>query len=98
MAAPKAATIKPFMLEEKKEGPRQVVSEISVNKWIGCVITNIKMETNWYPFTVTGYSWDQKKVVNQGKEDAGIAQNIEAMLEYIGQYAPNCLPRYNSVG
>ena len=90
MVAPKAASIKPFMLE-KKEGPRQVVSETSVNKWIGCLVTNIKKETDWCPFTASDYSWDQKKVVNRGKADAATARNIEAMLEYISQYTPNCL-------
>ena len=90
MAAPKAALIKPFMLE-KTEGLKQVVSKTSVNKWIGCLLTNIKKEAEWLPLTVTDYDWDQKKVINQGKPNVVTAHHINTMLEYIIMYAPNCL-------
>ena len=86
------ATIKPFVLEEKKEGAKQSVSEISVNKWIGCLLANIKKDEAWRPLAVADITWQQKRVANRGQE-AATAQNIDAMLEYISQYAPNCLYR-----
>ena len=88
----KVNSIKPFFLEEKKQGPKQLVSETSVNKWEGCILTNIKKDDKWLPFTAQGYTWDPKKTLNRGK-DAATAKNIDAMLEYISQYAPNCLYR-----
>ena len=56
-------------------------------------MTNIKKETDWCPFTAADYVWDQKKVLNRGKANAATARNIDAMVEYISTYAPNCLYR-----
>ena len=42
--------LKPFMLEEKKEGASRTVSETTVNKWKGCILANIKKEEKWIPF------------------------------------------------
>ena len=77
-------------MEEKKEGPRNAVSEVTANKWQGCMLTNIKKEESWLP--LVNETWQPKKITNRGKT-AEIATKIDSMLEYISQYAPNCLYR-----
>ena len=42
--ASKVGHIKPFYLEDKKEGPDNRVSEVSVSMWQECIIANIKKE------------------------------------------------------
>ena len=80
------------MLEEKKEGAKQTVSETTVNKWEGCLLNNIRKEDKWLPLIAPTYNWSQKKVINHGK-DAAASASIDSMLEYIAQYTPNCLYR-----
>ena len=41
MAVSKVGQLKPFMIEEKKQGPN-TVSEVTANKWQGCKLANIK--------------------------------------------------------
>ena len=35
MATSKVGQLKPFMIEEKKEGPNNSISEVTANKWKG---------------------------------------------------------------
>ena len=44
MASTKAGQLKPFMIEEKKDGPNRTISEVTANKWQGCILANIKKE------------------------------------------------------
>ena len=62
--ASKIGQLKPFMLEEKKEGPNKTVSETTANKWQGCIIANIKKEEKWLPF-LSPKTWGQKKATNR---------------------------------
>ena len=90
----KIGQIKPFRIEEKKEGPLNKVSEVSFTKWRGCMLANIKKEEKWHPFLTS--EWSAKKTTNRGLDGAEAAANsllIDAMLEYVSQYAPNCLYR-----
>ena len=92
----KAGHIKPFSLEDRKEGPDNKVSEVSVNKWQGCIIANVKREDKWHKFLPAGdkSEWQPKKVTDRGfdgETKAVDALQLEVMLEYISQYAPNCL-------
>ena len=90
----KIGQLKPFMIEEKKEGPSRSVSEVTANKWQGCMLANIKKEEKWSP--LIGKTWGLKKTANRGlagaTADADCAQ-IDMMLEYVSQYAPNALYR-----
>ena len=92
--ASKIGQLKPFMLEEKKEGASRTVSETTVNKWKGCILANVKKEEKWIPFI--SKKWKPKKVPNRGltgsSADADSLQ-IDTLLEYISQYAPNALYR-----
>ena len=47
MAVSKVGQLKPFMIEEKKDGPNNTVSGVTANKWQGCMLVNIKKEANW---------------------------------------------------
>ena len=47
MASSKIGQLKPFMLEEKKEGPNNTISEVTANKWKGAILANIKKEEKW---------------------------------------------------
>ena len=90
----KIGQLKPFMIEDKKEGPTNSVSETTANKWKGCILANIKKEEKWLPHIST--SWAQKKVPNRGFTGVDAATKctqVDAMLEYISQYAPNALYR-----
>ena len=49
----KIGHLKPFMIEEKKEGPNRTVSEATANKWQGCILANIKKEEKWLPYLNT---------------------------------------------
>ena len=44
MVNTKAGHLKPFMIEEKKDGLNRTVSEVTANKWQGCILANIKKE------------------------------------------------------
>ena len=60
MASSKAGQLKPFMIEEKKEGPDNVISEVTANKWKGSILANIKKEEKWV--TLISRTWEPKKV------------------------------------
>ena len=90
----KIGQLKPFMIEEKKEGPGRSVSEITANKWQGCMLANIKKEDKWVP--LLSKTWKPKKTTNRGLvggDAVADSTQIDAMLEYISQYAPNALYR-----
>ena len=92
--ASKVGQLKPFMLEEKKEGASRTVSETTVNKWKGCILANIKKEDKWIPFVTK--KWKPKKISNRGLEGNSAAADslqIDTLLEYVSQYAPNALYR-----
>ena len=90
----KVGQLKPFMLEEKKEGASRTVSETTVNKWKGCMLANIKKEEKWIPFVTK--TWKPKKISNRGIEGNSAAADsllVDTLLEYVSQYAPNALYR-----
>ena len=92
--ASKVGHLKPFMLEEKKEGASRTVSETTVNKWKGCILANVKKEEKWIPFV--SKKWKPKKVSNRGLEGNSAEADslqIDTLLEYVSQYAPNALYR-----
>ena len=92
--ASKVGHLKPFMLEEKKEGVSRTVSETTVNKWKGCMLANIKKDEKWIPFV--SKKWKSKKTLNRGLEGNSAAADslqIDTLLEYVSQYAPNALYR-----
>ena len=88
--ASKVGHLKPFYIEEKKEGPNQTVSDVTFNKWQGSILANIRKEEKWA--TVMTLTWQAKKVTNRGVT-AENAQQIDLMLAYIAQYAPSVLYR-----
>ena len=47
-----AGQLKPFLIEEKREGPLNNISEATGNKWIGNLTANIKKEENWLNFNL----------------------------------------------
>ena len=66
--ASKAGQLKPFYLEDKKEGPSQTISDATFTKWQGSIIANIRKEEKWAPFLTT--NWLTKKVPNRGFDSA----------------------------
>ena len=94
MATSKVGQLKPFMIEEKKEGPNNSISEVTANKWKGSIIANIKKEEKWV--ALISQTWEPKKITNRGltgNDAAAKATQIDLMLEYVSQYAPNALYR-----
>ena len=94
MSSSKVGQLKPFMIEEKKEGPSRSVSEITANKWQGCMTANIKKEEKWVPLMTK--TWQPKKTASRGFTGASAADDntqVDLMLEYVSQYAPNALYR-----
>ena len=89
----KVGQLKPFLIEEKREGPLNSISEATANKWIGNLTANIKKDEQWLP--LVNRSWGKKKISNRGfpAADTTSANHVQNMLEYISQYAPNCLYR-----
>ena len=90
----KVGQLKPFMLEEKKEGPENTISETTFNKWKGCMIANIKKEDKWLP--LISLTWQGQKSAHRGftgDDAASQSTQVDALLEYIAQYAPNALYR-----
>ena len=82
------------MIEEKKEGPSRSVSEVTANKWQGCILANIKKEEKW--ISLLDKTWKAKKNANKGLAGADAAATCaqaDLMLEYVSQYAPNALYR-----
>ena len=93
--ASKIGQLKPFMIEEKKEGPQKSVSETTANKWQGCMIANIKKEEKWLPL-LSPKTWQPKKTLNRGfigDEAVANANQVDMLLEYVSQYAPNAVYR-----
>ena len=90
----KVGQLKPFFLEEKKEGPLQTVSEATFSKWQGSIQANVRKEEKWAPLLTK--RWEPKKVNKRGLSgstaDDDLLQ-IDLMLAYIAQYAPNALYR-----
>ena len=90
----KVGQLKPFMIEEKKEGPNKSISEVTANKWQGCMVANIKKEEKWVP--LMSRTWQPKKTLNRGLTGNTAAEDstqVDQMLEYVSQYAPNALYR-----
>ena len=46
----KVGQLKPFLIEEKREGPLNSISEATENKWIGNLTANIKKDEQWLTF------------------------------------------------
>ena len=90
----KVGQLKPFYLEEKKEGPQQTISEATYSKWHGCVLANIRKEEKSTPLLTK--QWKPNKTVDHGltgESATDHALQIDLMLAYIAQYAPNALYR-----
>ena len=88
----KVGQLKPFMIEEKKEGSNKSISEVTANKWQGCMVANIKTEEKWVPLMCR--TWQPKKTLNRGHTGNTAAEDstqVDQMLEYVSQYAPNAL-------
>ena len=82
------------MLEEKKEGASRTVSETTLNKWKGCILADLKKEEKWIPFISN--KWKPKKISNRGLSGTSAEEDstqIDTLLEYVSQYAPNALYR-----
>ena len=92
-------------IEDRKDANNRV-SETTANKWKGSVLQNIRKEPRWVP--LLDLVWRPKKVPNRGLDPrpaqagpppvpevpaAAIAADVDSMLEYISQYAPNSLYR-----
>ena len=92
--ASKVGLLKPFHLEDKREGPAKTVTETTVNKWEGCILANIKKEEKW--LKLIPKTWSNKKATNRGftgTDSENDATQVDMMLEYVSQYAPNALYR-----
>ena len=57
----KVGQLKTFMLEEKKEGPDNAISETTFNKWKGCMVANVKKEDKWLPFVSQTWLSEKEK-------------------------------------
>ena len=65
---------------------------MTANKWKGCMLANIRKEDKLAP--LISATWQPKKINNRGftGADAEAKCNlVDAMLEYVSQYAPNAL-------
>ena len=83
MTASKVGYLKPFMLEVKKM-LKCSVSEVTMNKWQGCMIANIKKEEKGIPFLSS--TWGAKKLLNcglTGEEADSNATQIDLLLECV---------------
>ena len=91
--ARKATQLKPFLIEERREGPLNAISEATANKWQGNLTANIRKEESWLP--LVNAVWSGKKTPNRGfpEDDTASSNSVQQMLEYVSQFAPNCLYR-----
>ena len=92
--ASKVGQLKPFYLEEKKEGPSQSISDATFTKWQGSILSNIRKEDKWTPFI--SRTWSHKKEPNRGftsNTAEADSKQVDLMLAYIAQYAPSVLYR-----
>ena len=48
----KVGQLKPFLIEEKREGPLNSISEATANKWIGNLTANLKKYEQWLPLVL----------------------------------------------
>ena len=80
MAPSKVGQLKPFLIEERREGPLNSISEATANKWQGNLTANIKNEENWMP--LINATWSNKKTPNRGypQEDTTSANYVQQML------------------
>ena len=93
----KVGLLKPFHNENKKESNGSV-SEVTANKWQGCMLQNICKEPKWIP--LLELEWGNKKTPNRGvtprPKEAGppvvpsvpaadITVLIDSVLEYVSQ-------------
>ena len=92
--ASKIGQLKPFYLEDKKEGPSQTISDATYTKWQGSILANIRKEDKWTPFLTT--NWSPKRIPNRGfntNTAVADAKQVDLMLAYLAQYAPGVLYR-----
>ena len=92
--ASKVGQLKPFYLEEKKEGPSQSISDATFTKWQGSILSNIRKEDKWTPFI--SRTWSHKKEPNRGftsNTAEADSKQVDLMLAYIAQYALSVLYR-----
>ena len=93
----KSGSLKPFYLEEKKSGPRGIILETTASKWKQVCLQNMRKDDKWRP--LLGIVWDcravSKGLVDGADEQANVtkATNVDAMLTYVAQYAPEALFR-----
>ena len=105
MTTNKVGYLKPFNLEDRKD-TNGSVNETTVNKWQGCMIQNVRKDQRW--ILLLELEWQPKRVNNRGVVGrpavagppvvpavpaAAVAADIDAMLEYVSQFSPNCLYR-----
>ena len=87
--------VKPFRLDDcKKVNGR--LPDTTIAKWRGLLMSYIQKETEW-KFIHQGSSddkkWDKATVEKRGLTDDKKVEHINAVLEFIAQYAPSCLYR-----
>ena len=95
----KAATLKPFHLEDKKNSDGSV-SEATVARWENVILRNIRKEDMW-KLHVTA-TWDTSKVHKgfEGEGNKKKAKEVESMLAYVAAQAmwPEKLPAVHLLG
>ena len=94
----KAATIKPFKLQEFQDEVTGKVPEVKVNQWQGILLANIEENDEWTALIVPGGDaiWESKKTEHRGFAGGNAersAKRLNQLLQYIAQYAPGCLYR-----
>ena len=74
----KVGVLKPLNILDRKD-PDGRVSEVTANKWQGCILQNLGKEPNWIP--LRNLTWEQKKVANRGIEDREEAPGPPPILQ-----------------
>ena len=59
--ASKVGQLKPFYLEDKKEGPNQTITDATFTKWQGSIQANLRKEEKWS--ALLSLNWQPKKVL-----------------------------------
>ena len=88
----KAATLKPFHLDEARSGPEGSITEATFEKWKSVLVANIKKTTKWAPYVKNTATWDPA-LQHHAQTSAELGDNVEAVLTYIATYAPSSLFR-----
>ena len=93
----KAATLKPFHLDEKKSC-NKTVSEATISKWKQVCLQNLRKEDRFQPYLELTWNVKQpNKNIRQEGDTNNQAQAratiVDDMLTYIAQYAPEVLFR-----